>query len=296
MGLIRAQSTSTSRRRCVARFVVAPSFAGLQRRIMSPERRLPRPIPAPRIAPTVLVGRLNTMGKRQGSGRGSCRRSVISRSLLTIRSHWNRNTCVCDPLGLTCSRVKCWSRLSFGPRSGSSATSGSLQRSSEFWPSQIPWEARVRLVSRNLGTRRSLCNWFGIILDHGCSRCIQITRRLRSLSIGRRLCILLKLQLLCTTSASPPWSGQNTLDLKPPENLWARAEVDLRKAERMADTFDTFKRRVLAACESYPGAEKLIPSMAARIKAVIASGGAMTKHWEVLMFCIAANALRTVSL
>ena len=77
-----------------------------------------------------------------------------------------------------------------------------------------------------------------------------------------------------TTMSWPKYSP----DFDPQENLWARAEVDLRKAERMADTFDTFKRRVLAACESYPGAEKLIPSMAARIKAVIASGGAMTKH------------------
>ena len=53
-----------------------------------------------------------------------------------------------------------------------------------------------------------------------------------------------------TTMSWPKYSP----DLNPQENLWARAEVDLRKAERMADTFDTFKRRVLAACESYSGA------------------------------------------
>ena len=67
-------------------------------------------------------------------------------------------------------------------------------------------------------------------------------------------------------------------DLNPQENLWARAEVVLRKSERIADTFDTFKRRVLDACESYSGAEKLIPSMASRIASTIAGGGAMLKH------------------
>ena len=77
-----------------------------------------------------------------------------------------------------------------------------------------------------------------------------------------------------TTLSWPKYSP----DLNPQENLCARAEVVLRKAERIADTFNTFKTRVLEACESYPGAEKLIPSMASRIKATIESGGAMTKH------------------
>ena len=67
-------------------------------------------------------------------------------------------------------------------------------------------------------------------------------------------------------------------DLNPQENLWARAEVELRKAERIADTFDTFKRRVLDACESYSDAEKLIPSMSSRITSTVAGGGAMLKH------------------
>jgi hypothetical protein len=67
-------------------------------------------------------------------------------------------------------------------------------------------------------------------------------------------------------------------DLNPQENLWALAEVQLRKSERAGDSFDVFKKRVLQACKSYTGAEKLIPSMATRIKAVLDSGGAMLKY------------------
>ena len=51
-------------------------------------------------------------------------------------------------------------------------------------------------------------------------------------------------------------------DLNPQENLWALAEVQLRKSERAGDSFEVFKKRVLQACKSYTGAEKLIPSMA----------------------------------
>ena len=67
-------------------------------------------------------------------------------------------------------------------------------------------------------------------------------------------------------------------DLNPQENLWARAEVLLRKAERVGDSFELFKKRVLTACESYSAPEKLIPSMASRIKATLDSGGAMLKY------------------
>ena len=78
-------------------------------------------------------------------------------------------------------------------------------------------------------------------------------------------------------STLPSWPKYSP-DLNPQENLWVCAEVLLREAERSGDSFETFKGRVLAACRAYPGAEKLIPSMAKRIKAVIDSAGAMTKY------------------
>ena len=67
-------------------------------------------------------------------------------------------------------------------------------------------------------------------------------------------------------------------DLNPQENFWALAEVQLRKSERAGDSFEVFKKRVLRACTSYNGAEKLIPSMTTRIKAVLDSDGAILKY------------------
>ena len=78
-------------------------------------------------------------------------------------------------------------------------------------------------------------------------------------------------------STLPSWPKYSP-DLNPQENLWARAEVLLRESERSGDSFETFKKRVLTACQAYPAAEKLIPSIAKRIKAVIDSAGAMTKY------------------
>ena len=67
-------------------------------------------------------------------------------------------------------------------------------------------------------------------------------------------------------------------DLNPQENVWAQAEKLLRAAEKPDDTFETFKRRVLKACRSYPSGAKLIPSMATRMQKVIDSHGAMIKY------------------
>ena len=75
-------------------------------------------------------------------------------------------------------------------------------------------------------------------------------------------------------STLPSWPEYSP-DLNPQENLWARAEVLLRQGERSGDSFETFKKRVLTACHAYRGAEKLIPSMAKRIKATIENAGAI---------------------
>ena len=51
-------------------------------------------------------------------------------------------------------------------------------------------------------------------------------------------------------------------------------EEALRKAENKSDEFSTFKRRVLQVCKSYPGGEKLVPSVAGRVALCIKRKGA----------------------
>lgn len=67
-------------------------------------------------------------------------------------------------------------------------------------------------------------------------------------------------------------------DLNPQENVWAWAEKDLRKAEKDDDTFEEFKGRVLKSVKAFPGAAKLIPSLAARMKLCLEAKGAMIKY------------------
>ena len=74
----------------------------------------------------------------------------------------------------------------------------------------------------------------------------------------------------------PSWPKYSP-DLNPQENVWAWAEKELRTLEKDGDTFETFRKRALKACKSYPSSKKLVGSMAKRIAAVIAAKGAMIK-------------------
>lgn len=72
----------------------------------------------------------------------------------------------------------------------------------------------------------------------------------------------------------PGWPKYSP-DLNPQEHVWAWAEPRLRELEKNADTFDTFKKRVLKATTDYPSADKLVASMAKRCSQVLEKKGAM---------------------
>ena len=52
-------------------------------------------------------------------------------------------------------------------------------------------------------------------------------------------------------------------------------EKHLRGAERKRDTFSVFKQRVTRAAAAYPQAERLVPSMAKRMRECLKRKGAM---------------------
>jgi hypothetical protein len=66
----------------------------------------------------------------------------------------------------------------------------------------------------------------------------------------------------------PNWPGYSP-DLNPQENVWAWCEPDLRKHEKMHDTFETFQKRLLTTCKSYTDGHKLIAGMPKRMRLVI---------------------------
>ena len=74
----------------------------------------------------------------------------------------------------------------------------------------------------------------------------------------------------------PGWPKYSP-DSNPQENVWKGAEVELRKLEDNCkdESFEAFQKNVLKALKSVPGAAKLIPSMARRMKDVIETQGAM---------------------
>ena len=72
----------------------------------------------------------------------------------------------------------------------------------------------------------------------------------------------------------PPYSP----DLNPAEHLWPWIEAEMRKMEPKTSSFEEFKQHVLRAGAKYPSKEKLIPSMARRMKECIAAKGAMIKR------------------
>lgn len=72
----------------------------------------------------------------------------------------------------------------------------------------------------------------------------------------------------------PDWPKYSP-ELNPQENVWAWVEPDLRRTEKDDETFDEFQGNLLATCKRYPASEKLVGSMAKRIRKVIDSQGAM---------------------
>ena len=70
----------------------------------------------------------------------------------------------------------------------------------------------------------------------------------------------------------PDWPKYSP-ELNPQENVWPLAETRLRKAELDDDTFEKFGERCVTAVKSYEHGEKLVGSMAKRIKDLIAANG-----------------------
>lgn len=71
----------------------------------------------------------------------------------------------------------------------------------------------------------------------------------------------------------PNWPGYSP-DLNPQENVWAWAEERLREIEKDSDSFDVFQTRVIQACRAYPYGNKLVGSMAKRMRLLVEKEGA----------------------
>ena len=57
--------------------------------------------------------------------------------------------------------------------------------------------------------------------------------------------------------------------------MWPGAEKNLRAASKKRDTFATFQQRCLKAVRDYKGGDKLVGSMAKRMRMVVDLKGAM---------------------
>ena len=73
------------------------------------------------------------------------------------------------------------------------------------------------------------------------------------------------------------WPGYSP-DMNPQENVWSWAEDELRRLETEDDPFDLWVKKALKACRSYPSPEKLIASMANRMRLIHEGEGAATKY------------------
>ena len=73
-------------------------------------------------------------------------------------------------------------------------------------------------------------------------------------------------------SVLPSWPP-NSPDLNPQENVWSRGEPSLRKLETGQDSFEKWQKKLIPAVEMYSAPEKLVPSMADRIKQCLARDG-----------------------
>ena len=70
----------------------------------------------------------------------------------------------------------------------------------------------------------------------------------------------------------PGWPKYSP-DLNPQENVWDWAEKELRTMECSSDTFATFGKKCVKAVEKYPGSDKLIGSMAKRMRILVEGQG-----------------------
>ena len=72
----------------------------------------------------------------------------------------------------------------------------------------------------------------------------------------------------------PNWPADSP-DMNPQENVWPWAEKEVRRMETDGESFETFVNNALTALHRFPGADKLVGSMAKRIRKVISGGGAI---------------------
>jgi hypothetical protein len=70
----------------------------------------------------------------------------------------------------------------------------------------------------------------------------------------------------------PGWPKYSP-DLNPQENVWDWAEKELRTMKCSSDTFATFGKKCVKAVEKYPGSDKLIGSMAKRMRILVEGQG-----------------------
>ena len=68
-------------------------------------------------------------------------------------------------------------------------------------------------------------------------------------------------------STVPGWPMYSP-DLNPQEHVWKWAEDELRRLEKRGDSFETFQKKLVKSVNKYKGAEKLVGSMARKIKTV----------------------------
>ena len=81
---------------------------------------------------------------------------------------------------------------------------------------------------------------------------------------------------LMNITVLPEWPKYSP-GLNPQENVWAWAEPELRRREKVQDTFQDFGNKVVSAVAAYPVVSKLklIPALSLRCKQVIEREGAM---------------------